>query len=512
VLNHGELRSRSVRSAGVTVFSQGLMFAIQLAATLVLARLLTPADFGVVTMVSTFSLLLVGFGLNGFTEAVLQRDEINHPLISNLFWINIGAGLLLATAFAASGTLLASLYKDSRVAHVAVGMSIAIFVSGSSVLHLALLKRAMQFMTASGADVAGRTVSVALSIFLGWTGWGYWALVAGAIVQPLVVSLVAFWACRWLPGLPRRVPGTVQVVRYALHVYGRYCFSYTTRNTDNLLVGWRFGTEALGLYKKAYDLFLLPATQLVAPVTGVAISALSRLNDNVEEYKRSFLNGLGMLAFLGMGLGAGLTIAGADLMRVVLGPGWEMSGRIFTLFGPGMGIMVVYNANGLIHLSIGSADRWFRWGIIEFSVTVVFFLLALHWGPMGLAVAWTASFWVLVAPAFWYAGRPINLGVAVVFAATWRFIVASFLAGYATATIIKHTSWLVAASGTPGAALRVVADSIIFGILYVGSVILLHGGIAPVAKFYSLLKDALPSRTRRAVADVEVVAPARVGL
>ena len=123
----GGLRRLAVRGAGATVFSQSLGFAIQMIATLTLARLLTPADFGLVTMVTTFSLLLMNFGLNGFTEAVLQREQIDHALASNLFWINVGSGLLLTIGFAAAGSLLGRFYGDSRVAPVAVAMSVTIF-------------------------------------------------------------------------------------------------------------------------------------------------------------------------------------------------------------------------------------------------------------------------------------------------------------------------------------------------------------------------------------------------
>src|SRR5712692_7868949 len=116
------LRRRAVRGAGVTVFSGGLALGIQIIATLVLARMLSPGDFGLVTMVTTFSLLLANFGLNGFTEAVLQKEVIDHFLVSNLFWINAGLSLFLALGFAAAGTLLARFYGDPRVAHVAVVM------------------------------------------------------------------------------------------------------------------------------------------------------------------------------------------------------------------------------------------------------------------------------------------------------------------------------------------------------------------------------------------------------
>src|SRR5437899_12011291 len=98
--DRGALRRLAVRGAGVTMFSQGVSLAIQMVATVILARLLTPGDFGVVAMVTTFSLLLVNFGLNGFTEAVLQREEISHFLSSNLFWINLAGGLLLTLGLA----------------------------------------------------------------------------------------------------------------------------------------------------------------------------------------------------------------------------------------------------------------------------------------------------------------------------------------------------------------------------------------------------------------------------
>src|SRR5215472_11091914 len=129
VAEGSELRGLAVRSAGATIFGQGATTAIQIISTVVLARLLAPADFGVVAMVTTFSLLLNNFGLNGFSEAVIQCKEIDRRTASNLFWINLGAGLVLAGAFAASGSLLAQFYRNPLVANAAVGTSVAIVIS-----------------------------------------------------------------------------------------------------------------------------------------------------------------------------------------------------------------------------------------------------------------------------------------------------------------------------------------------------------------------------------------------
>ena len=165
-----------------------------------LARLLAPADFGLLTMVSTFSLLLMNVGLNGFTEAVLQREEIDHGLSSNVFWINAALGLLLTIGFALSGPLLARFYGDPRIARVTVAMSATIFLTSLSVQHLALLKRAMRFSVVSRNDIAARAVSVAVSIVLGWAAWGYWALVAGAVALPLATAVGAWQRVPMDPG------------------------------------------------------------------------------------------------------------------------------------------------------------------------------------------------------------------------------------------------------------------------------------------------------------------------
>jgi PST family polysaccharide transporter len=493
-VKEGEVAKLAVRGAGVTIFSGGFALALQIVVTVILARLLTPADFGVVTMVTTFSLLLVNFGLNGFTEAVIQREEINQFLVSNLFWITAGVGLVITIGFGAAGSLLARFYHAPLVARVAVGISPTIFLTSISVLHLALLKRAMCFFEVSVNDIISRIVSSVISIFFAWAGWGYWALVIGAVTQPLFQSFGAWLLCPWIPRLPRRVEGTAPMVRFAINVYGRFTLNYFSRNTDNLLVGWRFGSNALGFYKKAYDLFALSAGQLTAPLTNVAVAALSRFDPYSKEYRRHLLSALSMTALVGMALSAEFTLVGRDLIRLLLGPGWTTSGRIFTFFAPGIGIMLIYYVHSWIHLSIGKADRWLRWGAIEITVTCLFFLLALPWGPEGVATAWTASFWILTFPALWYAGRPIGLGLAPVIEAIWKYVAASLLAGFVAAGVIRLFPSLPVVPSVIWILARVVAISSLFTVLYLGAVVLLHQGLAPLRQATRLLREMLVLR------------------
>lgn len=490
-----KVRGLAVRGAGAILLSGVAGTGFQVIATITLARLLTPRDFGVVAMVTTFCVLISNFGLNGFTEAILQFEDIDHAVVSNLFWINLGVGILLTVGFAASGSLLARFYRDPLVARVAVGTSISILISSTSVQHLALLKRAMRFTAVSLNDIAARAVSVVVSILLAWKGWGYWALVAGVIALPLSISIGAWILCRWTPSFPRRAHNTAPMVRFAMNVYGRFTVNYFSRNTDNLLVGWRFNAQALGFYKKAYDLFALSAGLLVSPLSNVAISALSRFDPRSARFRRYLTNTFTVLAFVGMGLGANLTLVGKDVIRLLLGVRWEESGRIFTFFGPGIGIMMLYFTHGWIHLSIGRADRWFRWGIVELAVTFLLFVLGLRWGAAGVAVAWTASFWILTVPALWYAGRPIQFGVTPMLAAVWKFVLASALAGCASAFILGAVAGVFVGNGWLDAAARIGLTSACFITLYVGAVIVLHRGCAPLYQIARLLREMAPVRT-----------------
>ena len=268
----GGLRRSTVRGAGATLSASGLTLVLQLGGTVVLARLLTPADFGLVAMVTTFSLLLVNFGFNGFTEAIVQREEISRQLASNIFWINIsfrstaadfrlcgiwlssGAAFSILPAVRAGRRRRLSHHPYHQLFYCSPGPAEAV-----DALHGSFTQRYLRACRSGGHfDPAGLD------------GVGILGTVAGAITGvPVSSGIGAFFMCHWIPSRPRREEGTGSTVRFALHTYGNFVVNYMSRNTDNLLVGWRFDAQSLGFYKKAYDLFALSASQLTSTISVV---------------------------------------------------------------------------------------------------------------------------------------------------------------------------------------------------------------------------------------------------
>jgi O-antigen/teichoic acid export membrane protein len=490
-INYGNhLRGVAIRGAGITLLAQASTYLVQLVGVTILARILVPSDFGLVTVVTTVSIFLAGISQSGFPEAILQREEFNRYVASNAFWITFGIAAAMTLGFAATGPLLARLYGDPRIARVTVVVSLSILLTGAAVVHLALLDRGMRFSAGAANTIVSRLASVGVSVLMARAGWGYWALVGGVIAQPLAALIGAWSLCQWIPSLPRATEGTRSLFSFAVNVNAMGNISYWTRNMDNVLVGWRFGSGPLGFYKKAYDLFALPANQFVS-VFPVAVSTLSRLTRDPAQYRRYFLAGLSSLALVGMAAAGSLTLVGRDVVRLILGPHWGPAGWIFTCFAPGIGFLLIYRASAVIHLSIGTPGRLLRWTIVEFVVTVFLFLLGLHWGPMGVAVAWTASFCILIIPGFRYAGKPIDLEVTSVIATTWRFLAASLLAGFVCALIIRQFPSFAGLPDPAGAVIRIIATSSAFLIFYLGGVILLHQGRAPLLQFADVLREMI---------------------
>src|SRR5579863_4674767 len=142
---HADLKGRSIRGGVWTITAQGVQFVMQSVSTIVLARLLLPADFGLVAMVTSITGLGQAFADLGLSEATIQHPEISHKQISNLFWINFAIGLLLTSITAALGPFLAWFYHEPVIRNIAFVTSLTFVIGGLRVQHDALLRRQMRF-------------------------------------------------------------------------------------------------------------------------------------------------------------------------------------------------------------------------------------------------------------------------------------------------------------------------------------------------------------------------------
>jgi PST family polysaccharide transporter len=401
-----DLKGRSLRGGVVTVASQMCKFLLNMAAIVVLARLIAPEDFGLIAMVATVTNLVVVFKDMGLSMATVQRAEINHAQVSTLFWVNVVFSLAIALLIAALAPAIAWFYGEPRLTPITLVLASGLALSGLMVQHEALMRRQMQFTDLATLQIVSMLVGTGTAIVLALHGAGYWALVLKQLAEQITSTVGVWMMCGWRPGLPVRRSGVRSMLAFGSHLTGFNIVNYFARNLDNVLIGWRWGAQPLGLYDKAYQLLLLPIQQINTPFAAVATPALSRLVDSPERYRQTYLRILDKVAMLTMPGVAFMIVTSDWLVRVVLGSQWSDASRIFAWLGIAAFTQPVSNTTGWLFMTQSRTRDMLQWGLIGGFLSVASIIAGLPWGTVGVAASYSISGLVIRTPLlYWFVGR-----------------------------------------------------------------------------------------------------------
>jgi PST family polysaccharide transporter len=402
----GDLAGRSARGGAVTMAAQVFKFGFSTAATIVLARLLTPEDYGLIGMVAILLNFVGMFQYLGLSTATVKWSELNHQQVSTLFWVNMALSVAIMLVTIASGPLLARFYNEPRLVGITAGYGITIFFAGLAIQHEAILTRQMRFTAIVIVEVVAILSGFASAVLAALRGAGYWSLVLNQMVMT-VVTVIGVWAvCRWRPGLPARGIGLRSMLSYGGNITGFNVMTFFSRNLDNALIGKFWGPYQLGVYSRAYQMLLMPMQQINAPLGAVAVPALSRLSHEPERYRAAYLKILEKVVMITMPLGA-LMIATSDWMvLLLLGPQWRETGRIFMLLGIAAMIQPVTKTAWWLFSTQGRTRELFHWGLLGGAIAIVSIVAGLPWGATGVAASYAIADLCIATPLlFWYVGR-----------------------------------------------------------------------------------------------------------
>ncbi len=400
------LKGRVISSGFVTMAAQGAKFALNLAYTMVLARLLMPDDFGLIAMVMTVTSFLRVFKDAGLSTATVQREGITHAQVSNLFWINLAVSALASLIMVSTAPLIAWFYREPRLVTVTMALSITFLLSGSAVQHQALLNRQMRFKVIALIEVASMVAGCLAGVFMAFWGFGYWSLVGASLATEFAGLLLTWTASRWRPQFPSRRSDTRRLLRFGANLtVGSFIYSLA-RGADGLLLGRYYGANSVGIYSRASVLLMRPLEQLLGPINAVFVPTLSRLQAQPERYRRAFLQVFEAIALISFPLTGLFLPLAHPLILVVLGPGWEKAAVIFGGFTMVALYFPLANVSTWLFASQGRGKHWVIALSMVSCVTVVSFLAGLPFGPAGVAIIYSASCLLIQLPLLYYmAGR-----------------------------------------------------------------------------------------------------------
>src|SRR6185295_6977055 len=260
------LGGRTARGGVVTMASHGMKFAVSIGATAILARLLSPQDYGLIGMVAVATNFIVMFKDLGLATATVQKSEITSEQISTLFWVNLTLSVITMLVMVLLAPAISWFYGDPRLTMIAIVSALGFLIGGLTVQHEALLKRQMRFMALSTVALVAMIVGYIVGIAFAWYGFGFWSLVYSQLALLATDAILVWTICGWRPGLPRRNTGVRSMLGFGGNITAYGTVNYFSKNADNLLIGRFFGPQQLGLYNKAAQLVGLPTDQVHEPV------------------------------------------------------------------------------------------------------------------------------------------------------------------------------------------------------------------------------------------------------
>lgn len=435
---NNDLKGRSVRGGAVTITSQAATFFIQTASTIIMARLLTPADFGLIAMVTAVTGFAKLFKDLGLSTATIQKEKITHEQISTLFWVNVAISIIITLITVAFAPIIAWFYGEPRLIMITIALSLVFLFGGLTVQHQALLQRQMRFTVLAVIQVISIAASVVAAIASAALGADYWALIIMQIVSALTVLLGVWLLCDWRPGIPTRTSGVRSMLAFGGNITGFNIVNYFARNADNILIGRVWGAGSLGFYNKAYSLLMLPLNQLNIPIVAIAIPTLSRLHSEPVRYRAYYLKVISLITLVSTPLISYFIIFSDNLILLILGSQWSPASDIFFILGFSALIQPLYHTQGWLHISAGRGDRYFKWGFIGSFFIVLGILAGLPYGPLGVAIGYTVATLTIIIPCMWYAGGSAGISVVDIFGAVYRNILAGLGSIAFLVILFKH--------------------------------------------------------------------------
>jgi PST family polysaccharide transporter len=376
-------------------------YLVQLAATAVLARLLTPAAFGIIAMVTVYTGFVTILADSGMNAAVIQRRNLTHRQLSTAFWFSFGIGIFLTVLTILVAPLVERLFKFPGLTSVLRVMSLSLLLVSLTAVPKGMLSRDLHFGRLARIEVTSAAVSGALAIGAAFAGAGYWSLVLQQLVMLAIRLVLVVRAAKWLPEIVFDTAVLATVLSFSGYVLGFSLVNYWARNADNLLIGRVQGAQQLGYYSQAYRLMVVPQLLLTGILQTVIHPVFSNLQHDRERARLAYFRILELLIPISALLATYIFFMSPEIIHALLGPNWEPSVPVLRWLSIAAAVQPVAALTGPVLMARDRANWFFRLGVLSTLVFVAGFLLTVSIGIVAVAVGYAVTNFI-VAPAVIY--------------------------------------------------------------------------------------------------------------
>ena len=415
-----ELKSQVVsalRWSAVAKFGGQL---VNWAITLVVIRLLTPADYGLVAMLTLIFMFLAMLGDMGFGSSIVQSPTLDEREIRQTFGAALIVNLLICALLIMAAPAIAAFYNEPRLIDMTRVAALGFIGSGVAPVYNGLLAREMRFKTSARIDIVGGVATNLITLLLAWRGYGAWALILGTVLASPIRLVMLFATARktYRPSFGFR--GTRRLWTFGGNLLVTRVVWYWASQADILIAAKFLGKEAVGLYSVAVHLASLPMQRAGGIINGVAFAAFAKIQHDREAVARNTRLGVRLMALVTFPVLWGIAAVAPELVEIALGPTWMPSALPLTLVALSIPLRMIGSIITTTMMSMGRVDVAMVTTVIGALIAPVLFYAGSRYGILGLSVAWLVVTPILFMLNMFRALPILGLSLRAVFSEIWR--------------------------------------------------------------------------------------------
>jgi lipopolysaccharide exporter len=390
------LKQQALSGVRWSGLSMGGGTALQFITLAVLARLLTPSDFGLMGMV----MVVIGFARAfvdmGISNAIIHRQDATKDQLASLYWLNILAGIAIFGLVCASVPLIVRFYHEPRLPDLLYLSAVICLITPFGQQFEVIFQKELKFNQLAEIEIATVIVNSMVAIVLAYLGFGVFSLIWGQLAgnSGKVIMLVSAGWRDWRPGFHFAKRDLRGYLSFGLYQMGERAINYLNTNLDYILIGSMLGAQSLGYYTLAYSLIIKPSAMINPVITKVAFPVFSRIHNEPDRLKKGYLKVLQLLSTVNFPIMAGLAAVASVAVPVIFGKQWLPSIILIQILAF-VGLLRSHgNPIDSLLLSKGRADLGFKWNL----ALTIFLIPGLYLGAkMGGTVGVASAFLLLMA-------------------------------------------------------------------------------------------------------------------
>ncbi|WP_460946077.1 MOP flippase family protein [Spirosoma daeguense] len=360
----------------------------------VLARVLDPADFGIVSISNLIISFFQLFSNMGFANSIIYKQESNRNVLSTLYFLNILVGVFLYALVHLSSPLIVTFYHEPKLAHVLEISSYYFVIGYFGQLYMYLLEKELRFKSVACIEIGASVIGTITTVTLAYNGFHELSLIIGTLVTQTIKSVlqIIFGWSLFKPALYFKLNAIQEHLRFGIYNMGDGILGFIQFNSDNIFIGGMLGVKMLGYYTIAYQLAIFPITKLNPIILQVAYPILAKMKDNNDGLKKSYLKILDFLSYCNLPLLAGLFITADSVVPLIYGPGWEKTTELIQIFVFISVFACLSHPLFTLAFTKGKPNLLFylNLGTLVVKIPLVY-IFGTYWGVTGIAIAFMLS-------------------------------------------------------------------------------------------------------------------------